>query len=146
MHAAHLFSLVPMHNKIPGGYRFAHTFVRPLLCVQPLLTQKRAQRLTFWARRQPGGVDVFHAKRWGQKVHSLPRKFVPGKTNFILGMCREFCWDVRTPDPWGCSKSLCFYLGVWSGFVYDLAFYSIVGQNFLSANFCFRLGGSWIVF
>ena len=45
--------------------------------------QKRAQRLTFWVRRPPGGVGVFHAKGWWPKVRALPRKFV------FLGFRRE---------------------------------------------------------
>ena len=64
---------------------------------------KRAQRLSFWVRRLPGGVGVFHAKGWGSKSCSLPRKFVVlGFRREELGMSREFCRDV--PDPWGCSK------------------------------------------
>ena len=46
---------------------------------------KRAQTLTFWARRLPGGVGVFHTGQ-GRKVRTLLRKFV-------------FLWQ--------CSKSLC---------------------------------------
>ena len=30
--------------------------------LQKLRQEKRAQRLSFWARRPPGGVGVFHAK------------------------------------------------------------------------------------
>ena len=41
---------------------FALTFLRQ---------EKRAQRLTFWVRRPPGGVGVSHAKGW------WPKKFVP---------------------------------------------------------------------
>ena len=58
--------------------------------------KKRAQRLTFWVWRPPGGEGVFHAKGRGRKVRALPRKFVL--------LSREFCWDV--PDPSGCSITL----------------------------------------
>ena len=36
--------------------------------------EKRAQRLTFWVRRPPGGVGVFHAKGWGSKSSCPPSK------------------------------------------------------------------------
>ena len=41
--------------------------------------EKRAQRLSFWVRRPPGGVGVFHAKGWWPKT-SCPREIrdVPG--------------------------------------------------------------------
>ena len=36
--------------------------------------EKRAQRLSFWVRRPPGGVGVFHAKGWWPKTSCLPSK------------------------------------------------------------------------
>ena len=41
-----------------------------------VVSLKRAQRLTFWARRLPGGVGAFHAKGWGSKVRALLQKSV----------------------------------------------------------------------
>ena len=47
-------------------------------CVQfpfPKIRQeKRARRLTFWVRRPPGGVGVFHLKGWWPKTSCLPSK------------------------------------------------------------------------
>ena len=68
--------------------------------------EKRAQRLSFWVRRPPGGVGVFHAKGWWPKSSCPPSKLclpwvskrgirdVPG----ILPGC---------PGPLGVFKSLC---------------------------------------
>ena len=67
--------------------------------------EKRAQRLTLWARRLPGGVGGLPREGVGVE------KFVPSLEVCLgfrwreAGMSREFCRDV--PDPWGCSKSLC---------------------------------------
>ena len=36
--------------------------------------EKRAQRLTFWVRRPPGRVGVFHAKGWWPKSSCPPSK------------------------------------------------------------------------
>ena len=36
--------------------------------------KKRAQRLSFWVRRPPGGVGVFHAKGWWPKTSCPPSK------------------------------------------------------------------------
>ena len=36
--------------------------------------EKRAQRLTIWVQRPPGGVGVFHAKRWWPKSSCPPSK------------------------------------------------------------------------
>ena len=36
--------------------------------------EKRAQRLSFWVRRPPGGVGVFHAKGWWPKTSCPPSK------------------------------------------------------------------------
>ena len=36
--------------------------------------EKRAQRLSFWVRRPPGGVGVFHAKGWWPKSSCPPSK------------------------------------------------------------------------
>ena len=36
--------------------------------------EKRAQRLTFWVRRPPGGVEVFLAKGWWPKTSCSPSK------------------------------------------------------------------------
>ena len=64
---------------------------------------KRAQRLTFWVWRPPGGVGVFTRRGGGRKVRARPRKFVClGFRRQESGMSRDFCRDV--PDPWRCSK------------------------------------------
>ena len=58
--------------------------------------EKRARRLTFWVRRRPDWVGVFHAKGWWPP---LPRKFVfLGDVPGILQGC---------PGPLGVFKSLC---------------------------------------
>ena len=36
--------------------------------------EKRAQRLSFWVQRPPGGVGVFHAKGWWPKTSCPPSK------------------------------------------------------------------------
>ena len=36
--------------------------------------EKRAQRLSFWVRRPPGGVGVFHVKGWWPKTSCPPSK------------------------------------------------------------------------
>ena len=36
--------------------------------------EKGAQRLSFWVRRPPGGVGVFHAKGWWPKTSCPPSK------------------------------------------------------------------------
>ena len=38
------------------------------------MPEKRAQRLTFWVRRPPGGVGAFHAKGWWPKTSCPPSK------------------------------------------------------------------------
>ena len=68
--------------------------------------RQRAQRLTFWTWRLPGGVGVFHAKAWVSKS-----SFPPSKVCFPW-VSREGTWDVPgilpgCPGPRGCSKSLC---------------------------------------
>ena len=40
--------------------------------LQKFRPEKRAQRLTFWARRLPGGVGVFHVKGWWPKSSCSP--------------------------------------------------------------------------
>ena len=68
--------------------------------------EKRAQRLTFWVRRPPGGVGGFHAKgRW-------PKSSCPPSKVCLPWVSKTGIWDVPgivrdVPDPWGCSKSLC---------------------------------------
>ena len=54
-----------------------------------------------------GSGGLSSARRCGgQKVHSLPRKFVfLGFRGREPGMSRGFCQDV--PEPWACSESLC---------------------------------------
>ena len=65
--------------------------------------ERRAQRLTCWVRRPPGGVGFFHAKGCGRKARSLPRKFVSlGFRRADLGCPGNFGRDF--PDCLGCSK------------------------------------------
>ena len=106
----------------------SHMFRPCPLCVG-LGKEKRAQRLTFWARRLPGWMGVFHAKGRGSKS-SCP----PSKVSFPWAS-RKGSWDVpgilpgcpgplgvftklvhkkfvrifrsRLETPWGCSQSLC---------------------------------------
>ena len=69
---------------------------------------KRAQRLTFWVRRPPGGVGVFLAKGWWPKTSSSPLKFcLPWVSKREKGI-----WDVPGILP-GCPGPL----GVFKKFV-----------------------------
>ena len=71
-----------------------------------LRQEKRAQRLTFWVRRPPGGVGVFHPKGWWPRSSCPPSKVcLPWASKRGVWDVPEFCQDV--PDLWGCSKSLC---------------------------------------
>ena len=47
---------------------------KKLLMRQMFRQEKRAQRLSFWVRRPPGGVGVFHAKGWWPKTSCPPSK------------------------------------------------------------------------
>ena len=90
---------------IPGDTRIftLKSFMMVIFWPPKLMQEKRAQRITFWVRGQPGGVGVFHLKGWWSKS-----SYPPSKVCFpwvSSGMPQEFCQDV--PDPWGCSKSLC---------------------------------------
>ena len=81
----------------------------PQKFLSPLIRrEKRAQRLTFWVRRPPGGVGVFHAKGWWPKSSCPPSKVcLPwvSKTS-IRDVPRNFA-GMSWLDSWGCSKSLC---------------------------------------
>ena len=48
--------------------------VRPRQGTEICNSEKRAQRLSFWVRRPPGGVGVFHAKGWWPKTSCPPSK------------------------------------------------------------------------
>ena len=68
--------------------------------------KKRAQRLTFWVLRPPGGAEVFHAKGWSPKSSCPPSKVC------LPWVSKGGIWDVLGflpghPGPWRCSKSLC---------------------------------------
>ena len=76
------------------------------LSVHPKCGQeKRAQRLTFWVRRPPGGVGVLHAKGWWSKSSCPPSKvcFSLSLEGRNLGCPRNFARMSRTS---GGSKSL----------------------------------------
>ena len=51
-------------------------------------SKKRAQRLTFWVRRPPGGVGVFHSKGWWPKTSCLPSKVC------LPWVSKRGIWDV----------------------------------------------------
>ena len=52
-----------------------HAHLCVSLSLPPCIRQeKRAQRLSFWIRRPPGGVGVFHAKGWWPKTSCPPSK------------------------------------------------------------------------
>ena len=61
--------------------------------------RKRNPNLNFLVRIFPGGVGVFHVKRWGPKSSVCPSR--PGKSNFFGGISRDFAGISR-----GCPKSL----------------------------------------
>ena len=72
-------------------------FVASLLAFLNLLTafwfvlvgqEKRAQRLTFWVRRPPGGVGVFPAKGWWPKSSCPPSKVC------LPWVSKRGIWDV----------------------------------------------------
>ena len=50
--------------------------------------EKRAQRLTFWVRRPPGGVGVFHAMGWWPKSSCPPSKVC------LPWVSKRGIWDV----------------------------------------------------
>ena len=68
---------------------------------------KRAQRLTFWVRRPPGGVGVFHAKRW------WPKSSRPHSKVCLPWVSKRGIWDVPGILP-GCPGPL----GVFKKFVH----------------------------
>ena len=68
--------------------------------------EKRAQRLTFWVRRPPGGVGVFHAKGWWPKSSCPPSKVR------LPWVSKRGIWDVPGILP-GCPGPL----GVFQKFV-----------------------------
>ena len=68
--------------------------------------EKRAQRLTFWVRRPPGGVGVFHAKGWWPKSSCSPSKVC------LPWVSDRGIWDVPGIVP-GCPGAL----GVFKKFV-----------------------------
>ena len=57
--------------------------------------EKRAQRSTFWVRRPPGGVGVFHAKGWWPKTSCPPSKVC------LPWVSKRGIWDVPRILP-GC--------------------------------------------
>ena len=68
--------------------------------------EKRAQRLTFWVRRPPGGVGVLHAKGWWPKTSCSPSKVC------LPWDSKRGIWDVPgvlpgCPGPLGVFQSLC---------------------------------------
>ena len=97
MHAAYLFSLVPIHKKIPGDSAFC-SCIRPTfdLCLAFSQAREKSTKINLLGSQTAWSGGRLPREGVGQKAHSLPPKFVPGKTKFILRMCREFCLDVRT--------------------------------------------------
>ena len=71
--------------------------------------EKRAQRLTFWVRRPPGGVGVFLAKGWWLKSSCSPSKvclpWVSEERN--LGCPGNFAGMSRTPARAGGVQKVC---------------------------------------
>ena len=57
-------------------------------CLPIVQAEKRAQRLTFWVRRPPGGVGVFHAKGWWPKSSCSPSKVC------LPWVSKRGIWDV----------------------------------------------------
>ena len=68
--------------------------------------KKGAQRLTFWVRRPPGGVGVFHVKGWWSKTSCSPSKLC------LPWVSKRGIWDVPGILP-GCPGPL----GVFKKFV-----------------------------
>ena len=65
--------------------------------------EKRARRLTFWVRRPPGGVGVFHSKGWWPKTSCPPSKVC------LPWVSKGGIWDVPgflsgCPGPLGVFK------------------------------------------
>ena len=71
-----------------------------------LRQEKRAQRLTFWVRRPPGRVGVFHTKGWWPKTSCCPSKVC------LPWASKRGIWDVPGILP-GCPGPL----GVFKKFV-----------------------------
>ena len=64
--------------------------------------EKRAQTSTFWVRRRPGGVGVFHAKWWQSKSSFPPSKVryfsgKPSENKLCHGCAGNFAGMSRTP-------------------------------------------------
>ena len=96
-------------SRSPSHSLTLQPFSLSLSCLRVLLLlfspEKRAQRLTFWLRRPPGEVGVFHAKGWWPKS-SCP----PSKVCLPWVSTREI-WDVPgvlpgCPGPLDVSKKL----------------------------------------
>ena len=64
--------------------------------------EKRAQRLTFWVRRPPGGVGVFHAEGWWPKTSCPPSKVC------LPWVSKRGIWDVPGFLP-GCPGPLAVF-------------------------------------
>ena len=66
-------------EEIPGSSHEKVVYAFPCLLFFRLYLlsfkrEKGAQRLTFWVRRPPGGVGVFHVKGWWPKSSCPPSK------------------------------------------------------------------------
>ena len=79
-----IFAYVPLLLPRCASHLHDDAFAR----VCPLFRQEnRAQRLTIWVRRPPGGVGVFHAKGWWSKSSCPPLK-----------VCLPWVWKWGTWD------------------------------------------------
>ena len=117
-----------------------HTHTHPVLLF--LQARRKSTKITFWVRRLPVGVGVFHAKGGGRKVCALPRKFVfPGFQREESGMSREICRMSRTPGGVQnvCAKkvrahfSFLLFLGVFVSLVFFLLGISLVFLSVFSS-------------
>ena len=96
------------HTQFPGNCKCIFSRANGIICLAdwpriwraPLIRQeKRAQRFTFWVRRPPGGVGVFHAKgRWPKSSCSPSKVCLPW-------VSKRWVWDVPGIMP-GCSGPL----------------------------------------
>ena len=96
-----LLSLLQKDAIRVGGMPVCHPLRLPIL-----RQEKRAQRLTFWVRRPPGGVGAFRAKGWWPKSSCPPSKVC------LPWVSTRLIWDVPGILP-GCPGPL----GVFKKFV-----------------------------
>ena len=99
--AIFVFIFLQFSGSDPAWGNFFH--ISGLVCIRQ---EKRAQRLTFWVRRPPGRMGVFHAKGWGSKTSRPPSKVC------LPWVSKRGIWDIPKilpgcPGPLGVVQKVC---------------------------------------